>query len=213
MPLNTFRARRGNLYANWLRRNEQATDEPFESVLFRLCDVREEGDGGGTGANDDYVFVGVIVLGVPKLRMHDLTLKLVQTRDDGLQRLVVVIIPGTEHEELAAVKDQLALSTLWWKLIFLSMPYMAADSFMYLMMRGPSAIEDCSFHGRHEKPNVYRSYDSCPMVKLAQVRAFFLQSVCEVDSRNSRADNDHVVIVYGLPGSHDVGGSPRVRDG
>ena len=47
---------------------------------------------------------------------------------------------------------------------------------------------------------------------IAQVGAFFLKSICEVDSRNSRADDDHVVIMYGLSRGHDVGWLPRVRD-
>ena len=74
-----------------------------------MCDVRKKSDSSGAGADDDDILVRVVILGIPELRMHDLALELVQTRNDGFERLVIVIISGAEHEELASVSLLLSL--------------------------------------------------------------------------------------------------------
>lgn len=43
---------------------------------------------------------------------------------------------------------------------------------------------------------------------IAQVRALLLYTVCKVDARDTRAYNDHIVVVNGLVGSHLAGVLP-----
>lgn len=64
--------------------------------------ARQQRHGRGARADDDDVLAGVVKVLGPKLGMDDGALELVDAGDDGLQRLVVVVVARAEADEAAA---------------------------------------------------------------------------------------------------------------
>ena len=109
-----------------VQRRGQDVAEPGALVVGQRQDVRgrplqhrdvgrlfgqlgQQRDGGGAAADDDHLLAGVVHVLGPELRVDDLTLEVVQPRDVGLQRRVVVVVTRPEDDHPGRNRSHLTL--------------------------------------------------------------------------------------------------------